>query len=395
VVANAFLRLLKKADAELLGTWLTAKGLAHSGVPAENAARTEFAAKLYFDAADTGSEAHFDAVTEAGRICAMAEGRFDWVFARQARDLDGLPSHELTGLDRSLWTALYHSEAFEQVERRISYNHFSNTPKKHTRFSTKSQIEPGFDTQAIAAFEAAVKDIYRSHDFSGRHAATQPEHVRDAQGKPVYLVTVTLSQTPKAVARFDENGEARDDALLLATTLHASYEAETGEMYVTASRGGFPVREKVADAFSRLVLGVDEKPAILKSEQLDLRSLITPSELAPIDGVPLDGIDLIEVSLTHPSHEGTSMNFRNADGLPSDFLTSLFGDKALLVDLKSVSLRLHFDADISGKSALPEQMTVTFNKDGSTSLRGGEPIEQLLRDHAPLLWKLKSGSVEG
>lgn len=388
-MANAFLRLLKSADADLLETWLSSKSIVHNGVPSGKNARTEFASALLLEAIGASSDAYVNAVTEAGRIDTLSKGQYDWAFARHAGDLDELSSAELTGLNRSLWTALHHPNTFEQIERLVSYNHFANTRTKHTRFKTLSNVSPELESDAIAAFEAAVQSVYRTHDFSGRHAETEPERIQDYDGKSIFLITVTLSQTPKSVARFDDSGEARDDALLLATTLHASYEVNIGEMYITASRGGFPVREKVAEAFAELILGVDEAPAILKSEKLDLRPLLNVSKLAPLEDVPFDDLDLIEVSLTHPSLEGTSMVLRNPDGLPADFLETLFGERASLTALKSVSLRLHFDHGNSKRSGLPAQMTVTFNQDGSTNLRGGQPIEQILRDRAPHLWNLK------
>ena len=386
-MAQVLVQLLKYGSADLLAELFRRHGLDAGNIPLQRKARARFNADIFSRLAFR-EEGPFPELTKvAERVEALAEGRFDWIFARLGANADSQIWQELDTWNRALWFLLYEPELLERIERKASYEQYSTTRNKHTRFLTRPGAEFNRDRDIITAFGNQVQLTYKKHDGSGLFVETNFEPSEDRKGAPLQLISVGVSQLPSSVEHITGGGERRTDVIRKITDVHVTYNDGSGELFVVASRGGFPVRERVAEHFARYILGIEEAPVVLSADRFQLTPLLKPDDLPPLEGVALKGIDLIELHLKHPDFGSTAMTFRDTTGLPSDLNTRLFGDASKFVTITSATIRLHFDEVGDGRPE-PKPLVVTFNADGSTTLRGDLSHELQIREVAPRSWGL-------
>lgn len=380
-------QLLKHGSEDLLSELFRRHQFDPGAFPSSQKARSAFNKTIFWQLA-TEESGPLPALTQAAeRIDALADGRFDWIFARLGAKSTQTSWKSLDGWNRALWFLLNEEELLEQIERKASYEQYSTQRNKHTRFKTRPGVVLNEHRDVVTAFETQLKLIYQKHDGSGLFADTDIAPDVNREGKRASLVSVGISQLPSSVERITDTGERRTEVIRKITDVHVTYDDLTGELFVVASRGGYPVRKSVAQAFASYILGIDEAPVLLVADRFHLTPLLTPELLASLNDVPLKGIDLIELHIEHPDYAGTAMTFRETTGLPADLLDHLFGESAAFVSISSASLRLHFDvSDDDGPE--PKPLVATFNADGSTTLRGDLMHELQIRTLAPATWQL-------
>ncbi|MEQ3744986.1 MAG: hypothetical protein ABNH53_01955 [Henriciella sp.] len=381
--------VLRNVRFDLLKAWLHERHINHNQAPSDAQTQREFAGKLYLELLDD-SASYARLANDAKRIEALKDSRFDWLFARTLPQDLTMRIETFAGRDRALWLLLNEPELFERIERRASFTHYANAKTKHTRFETVANIAFNPTHQQRADFEAAIQSIFRKHDGSAKFAEIEVEELPTLNGRRSDLVTVRLSRLPNAIEHFSEDGDRRSDAMRQVTDVHIAYESETGSLFVASSRGGYPVRMEASEAFASILLGVTAKPTVLKGERFNLNRLPNAAELPLLADVHMKAIDLIELIIRHPSLENARMQLRDTEGLAADVMDTLFGEFASLADIESATIRVYFEAPEDGDTE-PKPMNITLNADGSSNLRGDDPLELAMRDALPKLWGMSDG----
>lgn len=319
---------------------------------------------------------------EAGRVHDLSKSHLDRYFRTHLSEEARESIEPLNTRDRSLWAYLNEIESFEAIEDELSYDTLSGARDKKTKFETEENCEFTASPDALAAFEEKVRDIYSAHDGSGRFVNTTPPEENFDEATLSLRVSRPLSNEE----HFDEQGETHDQSVRRVTDVHIRYQAETGELFVVTSRGGFKVRELLAGAFAELILGVDETPTVSKQEELKLETVLSVTEPPPITGQPDAEIKLVEVRVLHPLFYGHRFEIACNDGLRDDLFKSLFGEASDRVRVLSVKFRI--------ENYLPEGATkqctlaVTLNRDGSVSCPNHKAEQERLIRILPAVWGL-------
>tara|TARA_R110002126_G_scaffold69715_12_gene175861 strand:+ start:4880 stop:6061 length:1182 start_codon:yes stop_codon:yes gene_type:complete len=393
-LAQVLVQLLKHGSEDLLRELFRRHNFDPGTFPTKAKARLKFNAEIFGRLAFQESGPFPELTRAAERVDALADGRFDWIFARIGAKTADQSWQNFDSWNRALWFLLHEPELLERIERKASYEQYSTQRNKHTRFQTKDGAGFNRDREVVASFETQLKLIYKKHDGSGLFAETEIETGEGRDGKPQNLISVGISQLPASLEHINEKGERKTEVVRKITDVHVTYDSLTGELFVVASRGGYPVRKSVAEAFATYILGIEDAPVVIAAERFRLDRLLAPEYLAPLPDIDLKGIDLIELHIRHPDFDGTAMTFRDTTGLPADLLARLFGESAAFVSITSASVRLHFDvSDDDGPE--PKPLVATFNADGSTTLRGDLSQERRIREAAPQAWGLIAPSPNG
>lgn len=325
---------------------------------------------------------------EAGRVQDLASARYDRYFQKFSVLVNEDSVENLTERDRALWYFLNDRDAFESIEREVSYEHLSGTKTKHTQFDTKKDVEPDFSAATIEKFETEVRKIYRLHDGSGKHATSHPPTAGSSE-PDVFLYSLDISQPPSQLVYYGEDGAQHDDTIRKITWLHIRYERKTGALYVVSSRGGFDIRLQVSEQFAQIVLNVSEPPTVRKVDRLKLGALLR-SDLSPIPGQKDMTAKVVELALGNGRFPGAVVNVRNKEGIQPALLKTLFGNDAPANYLYSVKVRI--EGFVPEGSAKASTIVATFDLDGSTSFDGNRNEQRLLRDTLPSLWGLRDES---
>lgn len=322
---------------------------------------------------------------DAKRIVALSEGRFDWLFINKASPNDGLPPPERDSLDRSLWFLLHDPETFEEIERRASYERYTAQRARHTHFHAPKGLTLRTDRIAMSRFESAVQARYRAHDGSGLHAVTTPDDGLTPNGDTLHLVTVSLSQLPTAQEEFSNEGKLATRPVRKVTEVQTSYEPGSGDLFVTATRGGYKLRFQVAALFAEFLLGVDEPPEVAPAEAFKLNGALDPAELPAIPGFEFEAVHLVEAEFVHPESAGTFVSLNKADGIEASLVRS-FAPVGENLRVLSLTFRIHCRPAGASKT---KWLRIKLNEDGSTSLKGDVKLDYELREKIPALWGLR------
>lgn len=376
-------KVLKVSSAELLASWLKVRA---RDIPSESKERKRWAQTFISDLKAKVDPALADLVHDAKRIMLLSEARFDWVFSRFRPDYGELGDEDLGGIDRALACMVSDIETFDAIERRITHENFSHQKQRHTKFQSQVGLQPNPTTMLIARFEHEVQELYRNHDGSGLHASMEVDEAATPDGGALHLVTIYLSQLPAPQDEFSSDGALGNRPVRKVTEVHASYEPKTGFVFVTTSRGGFPIRERVASCFARSVLGVDEDPTVVLGERFELFDALDPESLPDVHGLPFDEIALVEAEMQHPEFgSGSVLTLRNAEGIDQGVIKQLVPGDREKPRVLSVTFRISLSEVSSSK---PRYARFRLNIDGSTSLKGDVPHEQLIRDRLPKAWRI-------
>jgi hypothetical protein len=385
-MSNDLLRVLKTSSSELLVRWLDGFDVKAGLVPSGAKERRSWARAFVGDLKDGAADALARLVHDAKRIALLSEARFDWMFSTSSPCFGDLQADDLGGFDRALAWRVYDEEAFEAVERRIIHENLSHQKRRHTKFQSAVGLNPQPASEQVGRFEHEVQELYRDHDGSGLYAATEVDRSTTPAGGVLHLVTIDLSQLPVPQDEFSRDGELDSRSVRKVTEVQASYEPETGYVFITTSRGGFSIRERVATVFARHILGVQEDPAVILKERFELSGALNPKALPPLEGLPFEEIDLVETELVHPDFgTGTVLSLRSSDGIDPSVIERLASEHHAERRVLSVTFRLKLSAPGSDK---PNLVRFRLNEDGSTSLKGDVPYEQIIRDELPRVWKL-------
>ena len=165
---------LRNADAELIKLFLCQFDLPNIVLPAKNSARSKtindyLAAHVV---ANDGLAAKLN--YEVSRIENLNKGQFDRYFNKHVPIDEPEAFRSLNSRDRSLWLYLNDADAFEDIERQLSYDTLSGQKTKATRFETASEKTPEFTAQVVSNLETQVRDIFLDHDGSGKFVNSHP-----------------------------------------------------------------------------------------------------------------------------------------------------------------------------------------------------------------------------
>ncbi|NQY41636.1 MAG: hypothetical protein HRT80_16255 [Henriciella sp.] len=385
-MSNDLLRVLKLSSSQLLIQWLHGFDLNVGAVPHDTKERKNWARSLLADLKREAGDALAGLVYDAKRIALLSEARFDWVFSRLRPYYGDVEAKDLGGFDRALACRVNDYETFEIIERRITHENLSHQKRRHTKFQSEKGLDPEPTSQQVERMEHEVQELYRDHDGSGTHAATELDKSTTPAGDTLHLVTVYLSQLPAPQDEFSHDGDLDSRSVRKVTEVQASYEPKTGFVFVTTSRGGFPIRERVASIFARVVLDVQEDPAVILKERFELSGALDPKALPPLEGLPFDEINLVETELMHPAFgTGTVLSLRGSDGIDPNAIEGLTGGHPDMPRVLSATFCIQLSAPGFDK---PKFIRVRLNEDGSTSLKGDVPHEQVIRDNLPKAWHL-------
>lgn len=88
----------------------------------------------------------------------------------------------------------------------------------------------------------------------------------------------------------------------------------------------------------------------------------------------------------HPAFgTGTVLSLRGSDGIDPNAIERLTGGHPDMPRVLSATFRIQLSAPGFDK---PKFIRVRLNEDGSTSLKGDVPHEQVIRDNLPKAWHL-------
>jgi hypothetical protein len=377
--------LLRNGAAGLVTLLLSRHGLNTEQPPAEKKLRSKWAGGLLYGLQEAADARLAGLAEDARRISGLAEVRFDWMFVSTARPADDAVWLRLNTLDRSTWFFLNDLETFEKIERRASYERLSGQKNKHTRFCVPTEVSVHMSEATIGQFETAVQKLYRRHDGSGLHAETLPDKSQTPDGNALHLISVALSQLPTAQPEFTDEGDLDTRAVQRVTEVQASYEPATGNLFVTTTRGGYPLRFEVATKFAQMMLGLDQAPELAEADQFNLGAVLDVADLPNVPGFEFEEMYLAEAEFCHPDRASTVVSLRDGGGIDAGLIeTFRTGSEPLRI--LSLTYRI-LCRPVGAQKA--KWIRVKLNEDGSTSLKGDVKLDHELREKIPELWGLR------
>jgi hypothetical protein len=306
----------------------------------------------------------------AARIEAIVADSLDYQLHDALSDAAFETKGELNKRDRVLSLWLENRNDFEELERQTIFNKLYAQRKKTTHYTvtmpTPANLAPG----VIEAMEGKIREAFSKHDGSGRFVTSYPEQTEDGGANYAF----SLSQVPQSREQYEDNGQTTEAVFRGLIWGHFRYDKAKRAFSLSISQGGQSVRDELAHAFVQTCLGVDETPAVVKSERVELRNLLSSKELPALQGHAEAEAKVTEVRLIHPSlYGGTVFTLRAKAGLAPGILKRLFGDNASDTQILSVTTKIS-DLHISD-TGKPVTVSVILHADGGLSF-GGVPIDR-------------------
>ncbi len=379
--------LLRNAEHRLVQQFLVNTGAPSIDMPHPKRARTEPVAKYLLKQVEENDQLVARLDYDAGRVKALANPQFDRFFAAATTDEIEEEIADFDQRSKALWFFVHRPDDFEDIEREVSFEALSGTKDRHTKFETCANLDPDFAKAEVDALERQICYTYRVHDGSGKFVTSHPPDTDSAGG---ILFSIGISQPPSLLERFGEDGETADETVRKITWVHFRYEILSGALFVVTSRGGFRLRNEMAEAFGRFILKQSKPPSVARVDEVDLRPLLGFEELPAIPNQPDAKCLVTEVIVQSGRYPDTRLVLQNKAGIKRLVLDRLFGREMQLSTIYSVRVGI--------KDYLPEgaqkpcSFAAIFHRDGSTSFDGNRMEQRHLREQLPPLWGLKAKS---
>ncbi len=164
-------------------------------------------------------------------------------------------------------------------------------------FSLAGAVELRRDTECLQALESDVAACFRSHDGSGRRVMIDYFQRLDLNGRgttPNRLdqFTIYVEGVPNRTVEFDNDGQVTSHVVRRVIEAAICCDSTRGQISVI-SKGGRPVRDRIARAFAAHMVYGDADPQPLHERQLSLDRLKRPMKFV---SDPEDGIQSVQVA---------------------------------------------------------------------------------------------------
>ncbi len=272
--------------------------------------------------------------------------------------------------DRVLWLWIESREIFEELERQTIFNRLFAQRKKTTHYAVSAPTPATLDPKAIEALETEIRAAFSRHDGSGRFVTSYPEQAENGCASYAF----SLSQVPQSREQYEDDGATSEEIFRGLIWGHFRYDIAKQALSLAVSQGGQSVRDELAYAFVQTCLELNEIPAIVKPDRIELRNLVLSNELPVIQGHAEAKTKVVEVRLFHPSlYSGTVFTLRNNAGLAPSVLKRLFGESASDAQVLAVTTRISdLQVGDTGKSVT---VSLILHADGGLSF-GGVPVDR-------------------
>lgn len=313
-MADLLEKLLARARGDELILWLKQHGApVFSGPPLANPTlrlreAVKYCAQLRVDA----SQAHAQLKRDAERIMTLACPGLEWLLTQHLEDADLELDERLkhSGNEaRALYLFLHGKPAFEHAERRASFSHIAGSRTHASDYDTPPVGQVAFEGEGEARFKEAVQSIYKRHDGSGEFVDFNVDEMCD---DPRYdaLVTASVCRQPQYEEEFDQHGALFDRLGRKVTRVHIALHHGEGRLTVAVNRGGAAIRQAVANAFAKYVLGHQSEPAAVVHPDHDLELLAgkTPEQLF-VEAPDVTQVRVSKIEATVDGYYGAAASF--------------------------------------------------------------------------------------
>ncbi len=295
---------------------------------------------------------------EVSRINALKNPAYDLYFAQK-----NLKHPELDGRDRAIWFYVNHIEDFENIERRVSYDRLVGSKNQSTLFLTEKLKTPDYSPENTAALEKIIQQIYLLHDGSGKFVVS---HV-PIENFNEETLSILISQSPVVLANFSEAGEAKEDAFRKITDIHFRYNKENGRLQISSTRGGYKIRQELANEFAKLILSVETSPSVDETEKLRLEKVLTIEEPALFPDQPDAEVKLVAATIQIDDLTGHLFRVQANAGIKKDALQRLAGESGAQLSVISAEFYI---TDYRPQGASKNcKLRVELSKDGSVKCK--------------------------
>ncbi|MFC7290411.1 hypothetical protein [Hirschia litorea] len=309
---------LRNANQDLVANFIKKIGAPPLVLPSSQKAKTGAVASYLGKLLQTNDGKVASLKYEISRVNALKNAANDRYFALKNRN-----HPELDSRDRAIWFYVNHIEDFENIERRVSYDILMGSKNQATLFVTEKQKIPDYSSQKIAVLEKIIQQIYLIHDGSGKFVIS---HI-PLENFNEETLSVQISQSPVVLPNFNETGEAQEDAFRKIGDIHFRYNAENGGLQISSTRGGYKVRQELANEFAKLILDVKTSPSVDETERLNLKKVLALEETPFLSDHPDAAIRLVSATIEIDDFPGHLFLIQNNAGLQQDALNRLAGKK--------------------------------------------------------------------
>lgn len=253
------------------------------------------------------------------------------------------------------------------------------------------------DPTARRRFEAELQRILQESEtvgwvhvdwFERAQDDPTPDGLRTSLQAAIYL-----EQSPRAEAAFNEEGDLITRARRPVVEGAIVFDPDAWRIEVVA-KGGRQVQEKIAAAFSEILLASSEPAAPVRARTLDLQRLAHDRALALTPGDGVIAAEVESLTLLSPGSDmAVTLSTResvSSDGDLHERAEDAFGTRSPLTgfgwQVVAASIRVTFEAEKPG--GRPKKVLVSLNRPNRSNLRDHTARHQFIAETLLSRWGL-------
>lgn len=391
-MSNVQQHLIARADEEGLARWLERHGAPpFNGPPHEHPRARLKAAIQYSETLRNGRrDIHSALMRDAERVMEMGSACRDWLVTQTLEQADLSLDDRLQqgGPEaRALHLFLNDETSFAYAERRASFLHYSDQRSHASRYVTDKIEALDLSEETTAHLQEIAQEIYRNHDSSGEFINLHIDHIDQREQNENYnlLVTLSISRAPAYDQEFNQSGKLTNQLRRKVTSVHVAVDTISACLMVTADRGGAPVRQAIANAFAKLLLGQNEDPAVIAGEDNDLEAVLgKKAEDLFIDAEGVKRVRVAKIEVESNQLPGSSVIFQETRSVDAwDVLAAITGaprNELPGLTLLAVDLVVDFEEGIGVQKRSEQFVRCAVTRNSVKGLNSGSARHRYVRD---------------